>query len=46
MSLMMCNLSNGEIIETNQISGDINTYLKNLGCSSPQNIGEKPIIYI
>ena len=41
MSLIISNLSNGNTINLNQISGDINTYLKNLGFSSPQNIGEK-----
>lgn len=40
MSVMMCNLANGNSISTDQASGDIQTYLYSIGFRDIQNIGE------
>ena len=40
MSLIMSNLADGNTVNTNQASGNINTYLGSIGFSNIQNIGE------
>ncbi len=36
----MSNLADGNTVSTDQASGDITTYLRNIGFTNPQNIGE------